>query len=538
MIPSARQKDAILLGAAVFGFVLVRVLLFPGARNYFGDAIPRAETAAYWAAHPRLVLDPRVAYDIAPLQVYLAGPLIRVLGGVLGVDVCARLPNLLCALATLWPVVALARRTGARHAAALSIFALTPFSLHLQSSLAASSEVLFVCFLLAGLDRTLRLLDHGRAADAALAGLFLLLAQGLRFDGWFYGVGVCAAVAAAALRRRVPAARAALCIALVAAFPLTWMAASIHYTGDPLWNFTRTGAWHVASSRRLASELGELWFRARSLLFWPGVLLLTLTPGVFVLGLVGAVRAWRMKRPGLRLLLALVAAPPILLTFQAAVLGRFGLMSRFTIVAGVTLTLLVALGWEACLAPRRRAVRLSLGALTVLLAIALPAGIALRSHDARDAQAERLRALSPLSDLPPAIEESVAALRTLAPRLGPGEYVLIDSDAEYSGHPAAFYGGLRADQMVRVGLLLVDWRKALVAQAPRCALLFRGSVALRALGVPAAAADEPGTVGRVVLGGRELSQRARFDAPPGGIAAALFCREDVPGAGAAQLILR
>lgn len=514
-------RRAWLLCAIVY--VGLRVLVFVPGQNFYADGIMRAELAERWAEHPHFIPHAGEVYEVGPLHVYLAG-----LGTLLvGRPTGARLPSVLFSILLLWPLGQLARRVCPRRGPPLAFLALAPYCLHLQATAGAASEAIFATLFLLALERTLRLLSGGRLADAVLGGGAALLACATRYEGWLYagllfGWVLLHTAGARELARRTPlrlvmadAAEAApvrpavagLYGLLLAAFPLFWLLQNARHLGDPLWTFARHTAYHREFAQRLIQEYGPYGravFSLRALLFWPYLLLLLLSPGVAVPGALGVAAA--LRRPLLRGALLLTAAPPVYLSLRSALRADFGLVSRFTVTFAVVLAAFVGLGWQEL---RQR--RWGRGWLVPagLLWIGTPLGLMLLTHGRSGLLAERLRPLSPLSDLPPAAASAAALLRARAP-VAP---VLIDSDGGFAGMAVAYYSDRPESALIRVGW--DGWRERLAQAPPSCAVTFADGVLGRA---------QPGAA--VSFGGVTLQQVAAFPSPAAsaGLVARVYCR--------------
>lgn len=509
-----RTPRTCLLGAIGL-FVLLRCSLFPLGQNYLADAVARTELAQRWAAHPHFISNPEEVYVIGPLHAYLAG------AGVLlfpaDPDLGSRLPSLLLGCLAVVPLIRLGRRTGAPLGPALAVASVALYTLHLQASLAAHSEAVFLTFLLLAFDHALALGDSGAARHALAGGGTLLLATATRYDGWIYAPLLCLAVLFALRAGRVSPGAALIFFALAAAFPLFWTVQSARLLGDPFWAFATTQAYHRDFVRLLVHERGPTLYRLHALFYWPINLLATLSPGVFFLGLLGAARAFAAPGPQARwarTLLLCAALPPALLTFRAAVLLDFGLIARFTTVAGAVLAVFVGRGVQDL---RERAVPAKRITAALLPAALLPLLYVACSHGRSDLLAEQVRSISPLPDLPPAVAQAARALRDRPPP----PPLLIDHRG-FAGMTTAHYARLPEASLLRVSWQ--GWEADLARRPPACALLFAGGQLGSALGIGHPVSQTP----RVELRGRRLRLTATFPHTarrlgPHEIEAGLYC---------------
>jgi hypothetical protein len=493
------DRRPLLLAVALF--VLLRIALFPSGKSYQGDALTRVALAEAWAAHPHFIADAKEVWVIGPLQIYLDGIGVRLAGRDLG----TRLPSLLAGCLLVIPLARLARRTGARHADALAVAGIAVYGLHLQSSTTAASEALFLTPLLLGVDCALSFLDEGKLRDALAAGLLLAACEAFRYDGWLYAglVGILAARVAIS-RRGSWIAGTALLGVLLAAFPIFWMSANARALGDPFYTFAAHHAFHRQFAAARVAAMGPTLFRLHALFFWPAALAVTLSPGVLLVAVSGAARAVRSSWA--RAFAIVMGVPPLLFTLRAVVLLDFGLVARFTMATAAALAIFVGAGVERL---RARGMRRRFLVVAALGAIALPVATALLAHARSDGLAEKIRTVSPLADLPPAVEHAADLLRS--PSLaGP---IVIDNEGGFSAMAIAFYSQRREFELIRVGA--IDWERTLATARPSCAALFDEGMIGATVGSAHAS--------QVTVGGVRLQLQRRFPAAPGGIALAIFC---------------
>lgn len=495
------------LALCVSGFLLLRVFFFPMAQNYQADSLARASLAERWAEHPHVIHDPNEIYVYGPAHIYTLGACTWLLGSDLG----PRLPSLLLGCLLVVPLIRLARRTGTRHGPAFAVAATALHTIHVQSSTIAASEAIFLTPLLYAADRALAVCEKGRLRDAALCGICLLYAEGVRYDGWMYAGLVMLVVFWAVWRpwslggTRVGPAPLIVLGVLGSVFPLYWMMACIRYRHDVLWVFHAYGAYHKDFAGEVVARAGAAQFRWRTLLFWPSSLLYTLSPGVLFLAVLGAIRSSGMTWA--RRLSLVVIVPPTLLTLRALVFLDFRLIPRFSIIQAICLTLFIGPGWEVLRAWGARAVH---GILLGVPAVIVPAFILLGSHARSGPYPEQLRSISPLADLPPAVAASIDWLHEHHPDL-----IVVDQHG-FAGMAVAAYSGLPRDRVYWVASWSDRWEKQLEKAPPRCAVLFDGGV----LGRRVPLGDE-----KIELGGRPFLHKAFFPAPRYGISARIYCRE-------------
>src|SRR5262245_18990494 len=135
-VRSGRRTTLLLLAFAL----AMRLAVFPFATNVWGDAIARTWLAFDWAAHPHVP----TSYHDGVLQF---GPLHIVLVGLVGIvwpeaTPGGRIVSLLFGVASIVPLMAVARRLFGERAAVVAALVLSLWGLHIQCSTTAASEAL------------------------------------------------------------------------------------------------------------------------------------------------------------------------------------------------------------------------------------------------------------------------------------------------------------------------------------------------------------------------------------------------------------
>jgi len=437
--------------AVLCAALAVRALPLLFGVEHYGDAPVRIEAAERWAQDPHLWRGFSEAFQYGPLHLTLLGGAVRLFGRFAG----PKLLSLACGLVGIWLVHRLARRAAGSTAALVAGLGLAFSPLHAQASTTGASEAVFLALLLGSIDRLLA----GRAmAAAVLVGLGGLV----RYDGWLY-----VPLMAALLWRR-PRAAAAF-IAIAAAPAALWLLQCWRADGDALSAIRHIQRDHQMLAERALGWFGQVRWRLYALGYWPIALLAVCTPLVGAAAVAGSLTAlgrWLRERraPGDREALALLAwGPAAFFTFRAAVLADFRPMGRFAIAAGA---LALPFAWEALARlPLRRAVL----ALAALAMVGTPAGLALAAHGRTGSLAEWARPLSPLSTVPPGIEEAARWLRANARA---DDVVLLDGTWHYLDIPLAFESGLEERRFVRRAW--PDFEYRLRATPPTLAVLLDG----------------------------------------------------------------
>jgi hypothetical protein len=245
--------------------------------------------------------------------------------------------------------------------------------------------------------------------------------------------------------------------------------------GDPFFPIHAVDQFHADWVKEGIARMGAGVYRLQSLGFWPGVALLTLSPGVALLGMVGMWRSWR-ARPDVRWLVLAAVVPTAYFTFRAAVLLDFQPLGRFTVTELALLLPFVVPGLEAV---RGAGARKAVAAVCSVLALAVPVATGLYTFRADGGLRDSLRPVSPTSTNPVPLmqvahflEDEVAAK---------GGAAVLDMDPNYMDLQLAFFSGLPDERLARVRW--ETFRKHLREAQPEYLVRFDGGSLVRDAGV-------------------------------------------------------
>jgi len=133
--------------------------------------------------------------------------------------------------------------------------------------------------------------------------------------------------------------------------------------------------------------------------------------------------------------------PTAFYAFKGAVLLNFVPLGRFTVLQLVALLPFVWVGFEALLQGRSPLARRSVGALTVLLALALPLALGLYTYRRDGGLANTMRPVSPVTTNPVPLMEAARYVKAEAAEKGAG--AIIDDEPQlYMDLQLAFFSGL------------------------------------------------------------------------------------------------
>jgi len=326
--------------------LVLRAGLFPLAENKHGDAPMRALIAEWMNLDPHAAADPRTYCQFGPLHTTLMRPF-------LALDPFAprssRYLSLLAGVAVFFPFLRLARRLAPPRYAPLAALALAVSPLHIQASVTASSEALYLLLMVLCLERLLAALDSGRAATFALAGLFASLAAVTRYDAWI-DFPIVVVAAAWLWRARGIAGRwlgLVIFAAVAASLPAAWIAWSARVTHDPFFFAHYISSDHAQLAAAITARWGALGARVRQVGIWALAFVGTMSLPL-VVGAAIALRRGLPRRAGQPLsaaaeLVAVAAlAPPALYLAKGILLLSFEPLPRFAVIPGALLLPLAA----------------------------------------------------------------------------------------------------------------------------------------------------------------------------------------------------
>lgn len=403
----------------------LRVALFPIADNKLGDAPIRSLIAQRMNDERGLASEPAEYRQFGPLHIAAMRPFLLIDGDL---SRASRWLSLLAGLAVMFPFLSLAQRLCGRPAATMAGLALACSPLHIQASITAGSEALYVLVLVVALERLCVALEEPQNTPRTfvVAGVWAGLAAVTRYDSWIAlpAVVVAAAVAAKGQKRL---GGIAIFAGTAALLPAGWLIWSGVKTGTPLALFHTIAGFHAEAGRDLRDRLGPFASGARQAAIWVFGLAAAMTPGSLA-GLVGfgagfgrwAKESRRAKVLGPGFVVAIAAWAPIAVYLVRGIAqGAFEPLARFALAPGVLLLPFAAAGLTA-LSRRPRWVAgavigggLAMGATTMAVMWASPAG-----------QWPGLEAVSPVTRLDPddrAVAEHLRSHRKL------GEGVFIDT---------------------------------------------------------------------------------------------------------------
>ncbi|MCP3101090.1 glycosyltransferase family 39 protein [Myxococcus sp. K15C18031901] len=442
--PASEPSTRWLIGMLLVVVLLPRLAVFAFNENLYGDAVVRTELAERWLRAPHVITAyGDGAYQFGPLHMYLVGAALSVLDR----EVAGRVVSLLFGVLSVVPLFALTRRLFGWRAGVVAALAFSAWGMHLQFSTTAGSEAVSLFFMLAAFALYAEAVDENRFGPLFQAAVMLNLACALRYDAWMYIPLLCAALwfssddKVAALTRAVGFGLACL------PFPLLWMQGNELMHGDPFYPIKAVEDFHHAWVRSSAGSGAAIGWRLQQLGFWPGVALVTLTPGVALLGMWGMVKAWK-ARPDTRWLVAAAVVPTAYFTFRSVVLLNFVPLGRFTVTQLAVLPVFVAFGFASLVGARGEGVRRAVAGVTAVLAVGIPVAMGLFTFRAEGRYQDMMRPVSPTSTNPvPVMAVATFVKDEVAAK---GGSIALDDDPSYMDLQVAFFSGLPEERIARV----------------------------------------------------------------------------------------
>lgn len=260
---------------------IARLIAWPHSDVVNADAVSRALIGESYMHYPGWSGDgvwPPLHFYLNGLFAVLCGS--RVIGSVLA--------NILLGSAIVFPVFAFARRWS-DDAVATAVAVLVVFEpLVFRNSLQGLSEVPFLFFTACAFNSlSAAQTTSGRASlrNAAVAGLFLTVAAGMRYEAWLL-VPLLAGIVMISRRWKL----AAVFVAAAMIFPVAWMITGQVTHGDPFTGLGPLLDWRSnVNNPTIATD--QLLLRTA---FFPASILVALSPVVIALGVGGA--AWAVIR--------------------------------------------------------------------------------------------------------------------------------------------------------------------------------------------------------------------------------------------------
>jgi len=231
----------------------VKLALYPFSQQVDADAVSRILTSEAWAGDPHWI----VTGVWAPFHYYLNGLVIMLFQSR---DAAPVLVNILFSVLTLFPLYYFTRREFS-HNGAVAVtffFAISPVVFRYSFLVMAETPALF--FIALTMNQLSLALRNLKWKDFVLAGFFLTLASGFRYEAWLL-IALFGLLILIHGRRKQ-----ALVFGLAASvFPLTWMIQNYLATGDAMYSISANSRWTLdvmGTNKQVDFEsmLRRIWF--------------------------------------------------------------------------------------------------------------------------------------------------------------------------------------------------------------------------------------------------------------------------------------
>ncbi len=443
--PQHEPSTRLLVGLLLAATLVPRLVVFFVNENLFGDAVVRTELAERWFRAPHLITAyGDGAYQFGPLHLYLVGTALSVFDR----EVAGRVVSLLFGVLSVVPLFALTRRLFGWRAGVVAGLSFAAWGMHMQFATTACSEAVSLFFMLATFALYAEGVDENRFSPLFSAALMLNLACALRYDAWMYIPLLTLALCFSSTDKVVSLTRAVGFGLACLPFPLLWMQGNELLHGNPFFPVAAVEDFHRNWVRSSVGSGSAVVWRLKQLAFWPGIALLTLSPLVALLGMLGMVRAWK-ARPDTRWLVAAAVIPAAYFTFRSSILLTFVPLGRFTVTQVALVPVFVALGFAWLVGSRASpALRKGLAGLTAVVAVAVPVAMGLYTFRSEGPLQDTMRPVSPTSTNPVSLMQVAKFLKTEV--ASKGGAAALDVDPNYMDLQLAFFSGLPEERLARV----------------------------------------------------------------------------------------
>ncbi|GHG64740.1 glycosyltransferase family 39 protein [Comamonas sp. JC664] len=474
--PQHEPSTRLLVGLLLAATLVPRLVVFFVNENLFGDAVVRTELAERWFRAPHLITAyGDGAYQFGPLHLYLVGAALSVFDR----EVAGRVVSLLFGVLSVVPLFALTRRLFGWRAGVVAGLSFAAWGMHMQFATTACSEAVSLFFMLATFALYAEGVDENRFSPLFSAALMLNLACALRYDAWMYIPLLTLALCFSSTDKVVSLTRAVGFGLACLPFPLLWMQGNELLHGNPFFPVAAVEDFHRNWVRASVGSGSAVVWRLKQLAFWPGIALLTLSPLVALLGMLGMVRAWK-ARPDTRWLVAAAVIPAAYFTFRSSILLTFVPLGRFTVTQVALVPVFVALGFAWLVGSRASpALRKGLAGLTAVVAVAVPVAMGLYTFRSDGPLQDTLRPVSPTSTNPVSLMQVAKFLKTEV--ASKGGAAALDVDPNYMDLQLAFFSGLPEERLARVRW--DTFRQRLRATRPEVLVRFDGGSLSKDAGV-------------------------------------------------------
>lgn len=416
---------------------VVRLAVFFIAYNYDGDPLIRTNGAKAWSQSPYLITHAdKATWVFGPLPFYVNGIALRLWDNV---QDSPRAVSLVFGILAIVPFFRLTQREFGLKPAIYATVAFCCYTLHVRYSTVTTSEAINAFLLLWAVSLVFLYLTTGRRRHLVGSIVTMNLATMVRYENLLLVVILAGILLGAAVtsgleerwpirfdRRKVTAALLFAGLSLV--FLGTRLIGDYVYHGDPLYSVAVSQSHFQAMQQRGLETRGALWHHLYTVLFWPGVTVLSLSPVVGLLAFGNAARLIRRKRH-----LAYVVIPLGFLAayiIQATLVKNMATFARYSLPVGIFILPLAGDLWHRLLVDRPRLWQRSANGIVFASVVVWFIFLAMVGVPETGALADKLSSVSPVSRLP---QGMMGAIDWVNRRLPDSARVLIDERAGEGG---------------------------------------------------------------------------------------------------------
>jgi 4-amino-4-deoxy-L-arabinose transferase-like glycosyltransferase len=425
----------------------VRVFTFIISANFGADSISRSLISLNWSFDPFFIWHPNSETSVwLPLQFYINGLSLMIWDNV---QMAPRLVSLIVSLISIPVFWGVARRLFDQEKAYFATACFSLYSLHIKSGNIAGSESLFIITFLAVIYAYHSYLLKRTTLSMSLLSIAMLLAVMIRFEAWLLPMFITIALMIRGWKWEADNRRilihAVFASILPAIFIILWMYGSYRDFGDILYSVHAASAEHIDLSRQSISALGATKALAYKAAFWPGVLILSLSPLIMIGGLWGLILSL-IRRIGIEWTILFVIQVMILL-YQSLIAGSLAPLARYTILPGTILCLYAGWGWFDLAARIRPFGRKNLKIHIALVSMLIwTLALCPNYRDSENPYLRKISSVSPVTQYPAFIKPVIDWLKT---NLRPDQSIIFNSPA-FASNAIIMYSGITPEQFVAV----------------------------------------------------------------------------------------
>jgi len=443
----SREHRQRLFFIIIIGAIVLRFVTFLLSTNYGADSISRSLISLMWSNDPFLIWHPNAETSVwLPLPFYINGVILMIWDDF---SLVPRLASFILSMASLAVFYSLSRRLFSKEVSLAALACFAVYTMHIKHGNIASSESIFIFFILASIYFYERLLRQSRWFVVAALSVSLAGAAMTRFETWLLPPFMIVASILSSRNSEDPPRIATVRSMIIASvlpglFILSWMYGSHREFGDASYSLHEASAEHAALATAFAESGSKLRVVIYNAAFWPGILLTGLSPLIFAAGIWGMIRGAIGKQG-----IAWVVFAALILAiyyYKSIVTGELAPLARYTILPGTIMCLFAGLGISD-FAGRIRPARSTTIVFTILITgLVWAVLLSGRFIDSGDSRVRKLASVSPVTHYPGSLSPAIAWLGDNA---GPTDKIIFSTQA-YASNSIIMYSGLDPYRVVPV----------------------------------------------------------------------------------------